>query len=207
MTIDPVILQENNLTLDEFLVMLISYKDIDLVSTRNSLVKKGYYLNTLDENKVVLCNSGRTLVNNILLDSDKRISSSKKEDRYTKLAELLRNLYPSGKKPGTNYLWKDSTPAIAKRLKTLVVKYNFEFTDEQAILATKKYINSFKGDYTYMQLLKYFILKNVKKGDCTEIQSEFMAYIEDIVSKGEVDNEEWVEPIEVTKEDWQISLI
>ena len=34
---------------------------------------------------------------------------------------------------------------------------------------------TFNGDYTYMQLLKYFILKSLPDG---EIKSDFMSYIE-----------------------------
>jgi hypothetical protein len=61
----------------------------------------------------------------------------------------------------------------------LVAKYGYTFTEEEAITATKAYIQSFNGDYRYMQLLKYFILKSVNNpsGD-VEIKSEFMSYIE-----------------------------
>ena len=72
-------------------------------------------------------------------------------------------------------MWRDSTAVIARKLKTLVVKYDYEFTEEQALKATKAYVESFNGDYTYMQLLKYFILKTMPDG---EIRSDFMSYIE-----------------------------
>jgi len=81
------------------------------------------------------------------------------DDRYIALADKLRELFPNGRKEGTNYMWRDSTMAIAKKLKTLSHKFNVTFTDEEAIEATKRYINSFNGDYRFMQLLKYFILK------------------------------------------------
>lgn len=95
----------------------------------------------------------------------------------------MRDLYPSGKKPGTNYSWKDSGIVIAQKLKTLVAKFGCSFTEEDALEATKKYIESFNGNYTYMQLLKYFILKTDKStGD---IKSDFMSLIE---NKEEVEN-------------------
>ena len=60
--------------------------------------------------------------------------------------------------------------------KTLVVKYNFKFTEEEALEATKKYIESFNGNYRFMQLLKYFILKS--DPNTGDIKSDFMSLIE-----------------------------
>lgn len=80
-------------------------------------------------------------------------------DRFMALADKLRALYPSGRKEGTSYMWKDNTVTIAKKLKTLCDKFQVTFTDEEAINATKRYIAQFNGNYGYMQLLKYFILK------------------------------------------------
>ena len=44
--------------------------------------------------------------------------------------------------------------------------------------ATKKYVDSFKGDYRYMQLLKYFILK--KNTNTLEENSQFLSYLENL---------------------------
>ena len=98
-----------------------------------------------------------------------------KDKEFKELADKLKELFPKGKKAGTTYMWRDSTAVIARKLKTLVVKYDYQFTEEQAIKATKAYVESFNGDYTYMQLLKYFILKSLPDG---EIKSDFMSYIE-----------------------------
>ena len=60
------------------------------------------------------------------------------------------------------------------------------FTDEQAINATRKYVNSFNGDYQYMQLLKYFICKRTTGfGNATEDNSQLLSYIE---NEGQEDN-------------------
>jgi hypothetical protein len=67
------------------------------------------------------------------------------------------------------------------------MKYG-DYPDEDIINATKKYVNSFNGNYQYMQLLKYFIWKNkVTGGELidgrvvgeVEKQSQLAAYIED----------------------------
>lgn len=98
---------------------------------------------------------------------------------YKTLAEKLKELYPKGYKPGTNYAWRGSTMEIVRKLQTLVIKYNFKFTEEEAIEATKKYVDSFNGDYRFMRLLKYFLLKTIRDGEGgTDISSEFMSLIE-----------------------------
>lgn len=103
-------------------------------------------------------------------------------DNYEIMAEKMRELYPKGKKPGTNYMWRDSISIIAKRLKAVQRKYKevhkCEFTEEQALNATRAYVESFNGDYRYMQLLKYFISKAVIVNGVVEENSQLMSYIE-----------------------------
>ena len=116
-------------------------------------------------------------VQGILLDSDKLVNG--KQDDFNALADKLREIFPKGNKAGTNYNWRSSTAEIARKLKNLVVKYNCKFTEEEAIEATKAYVSSFNGDYKYMKLLKYFLLKTPRNnnGD-VEIESDFMTYLE-----------------------------
>lgn len=66
-----------------------------------------------------------------------------------------------------------------RRLKLFFKKYGNEYTDEQIIQATKKYVEGFNGNYTYMRLLKYFIFKE-KVGASGEVEgdSELISYIE-----------------------------
>ena len=85
--------------------------------------------------------------------------------------------YPNGIKPGTTYYWRGTKEEIAQKLRILVVKYNFQFTEEEAIAATEEYVNSFK-DYKHMKLLKYFLLKTLVSDGRIEIDSPFMSIIE-----------------------------
>lgn len=120
---------------------------------------------------------GIEFVNNALEQSDYTPI-----DSFEEMADKMRNLFPKGKKPGTNYMWRDSVAIIAKRLKAVQRKYKevhgCEFTQEQAINATKAYVESFNGDYRYMQLLKYFISKAVVVNGVVEESSQLMSYIE-----------------------------
>lgn len=132
---------------------------------------------------VSLTQTGEYLAERLMADSNTR----KTEEAYLELANKLREIYPAGKKPGYAYTWRDSPSCIADRLKKFSLKYG-EYSDEEIIEATKKYVGSFNGDYQYMQLLKYFIWKNKVTGEEVvrgrivgevEKQSQLAAWLED----------------------------
>ena len=104
----------------------------------------------------------------------------------------MREVYPKGLKPGTNYQWRDSTAIIADRLMKLVAKHNIEFTDEEAVEATKRYIASFNGNYKYMQILKYFISKQKPiEGAPAECNSQFLSYLENKEGSTNIVSQDW----------------
>lgn len=138
-----------------------------------------------------LTQTGVDLIESIFLNSEFNLPNSE-EDRFDKLAKKMQEVFPEGRKPGTKLMWRDSQPIIAKRLKAIVKKYKAVFTDEQAIEATKKYVESFNGDYQFMQVLKYFISKrNLTTGDET---SQFLSYIEN-AGHEDVNNESWMDSV------------
>lgn len=106
------------------------------------------------------------------------ISGKEDDDRFNNLADKLRGLFPTGRKPGTQLQWRDSTKIIAQRLKIFVKKFDVKFTDEQAIEATKKYISGFNGNYQFMQVLKYFIMKAGKEDGTSVVNSQLLSYME-----------------------------
>lgn len=172
-SINKDVLEKNNLSMDEFLVLLLTYNKANIQEVKQSLVEKGLADFSVYDDELVISSTTKDLITSITIDSDVKVISKDKE--FKELADKLKELFPKGKKAGTTYMWRDSTAVIARKLKTLVVKYDYQFTEEQAIKATKAYVESFNGDYTYMQLLKYFILKSLPDG---EIKSDFMSYIE-----------------------------
>lgn len=134
-----------------------------------------------------LTQSGIDMIETIFLNSEFKLPNSE-EDRFDRLAKQMQELFPKGKKPGTSHMWRDSHAIIAKRLKAIVKKYNATFTNEQALEATKKYVESFNGDYQYMQVLRYFISKrNLTTGEET---SQFLSYIEN-AGHEDVNNDSW----------------
>ena len=191
LTIDQTILENNNLTLEEFLVLFLSAKEVDIGDISQSLIAKGFADKDLfSSGKLVISDKVKDLISTISIDSDKNVID--KDSEFTELAAELREIYPAGRKDGTTYMWRGTTAEVAKKLKTLVVKYGFVINKESVIKATKEYVNSFNGNYRYMQLLKYFILKSVKDADGNvDIKSELMSIIE---NSGQLDTqrEDWV---------------
>lgn len=113
-------------------------------------------------------------------------------ESFEDIANAMREVYPSGRKAGTNYMWRDSTAVIAQRLRALVKKYKVSFTKEEAVDATKRYVAGFNGNYTYMQILKYFISKQKPiSGESAEQSSQFLSYLENKEGNIVITNQDW----------------
>lgn len=194
-TIDSNILDKYELTIEEFMLLYLSAKEINISKYMDTLVAKGLADRSLfDPNSLIVSDKIKELLATITIDSDKNVIDKDKE--FLELAKEMRELYPSGKKEGTTYMWRGTTAEVAKKLKTLVVKYKCSFTKEQVIKATKEYVNSFHGNYKRMRLLKYFILKSEKDADDNvNIISELMSLIE---NEGQ---------IETQRDDWMSTMV
>lgn len=177
-TINTKILKKYNLSLGEFLVMLIGYKELDYQELHNSCMNKGLVEKNLFSNMApILSNNNKNLVAKILIESDDKAINSGID--FDKFALQLMNLFPDGKKSGKTYTWRGKQDEIAQKLRTLIVNYDFLFTEEEAIKATKEYVQSFNPPYQYMHTLKNFLLYTTKDNQGHyEIESLFMTNIE-----------------------------
>ena len=172
--------QQNGITIDEALLMLVIHNKANLEGAERALIQKG--LITAERNDLFqqvgwrLTNKGTEVLDSVIMDSDKE---QEPQDRLIQLATKLKEIFPKGKKDGTNYYWADGVALIVRRLKLFFKKYGNTYTDEQIIQATSKYVEGFNGNYTYMRLLKYFIFKE-KVGAAGEVEgdSELISYIE-----------------------------
>ena len=172
--------QQNGITIDEALLMLVIHNKVNLESAEKALIQKG--LITAERNDLFqqvgwrLTNKGTEVLDSVIMDSDKE---QEPQDRLIQLATKLKEIFPKGKKDGTNYYWADGVALIVRRLKLFFRKYGNKFTDEQIIQAAEKYVQGFNGSYQYMRLLKYFIFKE-KVGANGEVEgdSELINYIE-----------------------------
>lgn len=137
---------------------------------------------------ITLSKTGEYILNSVISAS----SSKKGTEAYYELANRMRALYPDGNKPGYPYKWRDSTEGIAERLQSFFAKYPqcAKYSDDEIVEATKSYVNSFNGDYKYMQLLKYFIWKNKTTGGELERQAQLAAWLQDKQEEKQI-NHDW----------------
>ena len=95
----------------------------------------------------------------------------------------MRALYPRGNS-SSGYPWRGNLRDLTKRLKKFFKLYG-NWTDEEIINATQRYVSHYNGDYTYMRILKYFILKS----DKGEEGSDLATWLE---NDTEVNNDDWL---------------
>ena len=168
----------NGTCIGEVLLLYEYALKISPESMKQSLIDKGYITNAGDlfgryTDKAV------KLLDNVLADS-----SVDDDTKITELATKLKELYPKGKKEGTNQFWADGVSIIVKRLKIFYKKYGF-YDNDIIIKATEDYIKSFNGDYRFMKTLKYFLWsEKVNKAGEVEPTSDLLTYIE---NAGEID--------------------
>ena len=192
--INEKVCEENNLSVPKALALAaIQY------STPNDyeeLIKEGLITKCNGsifepERRYSLMNKAEDLLTKIIINSDSNVT--KRSTNIEELADKLREIYPSGKIPNTNYYYKCNRQDIINKLKTFFKMYGTKYTDEQIINATQKYINSFNGNYTYLKLLKYFIWKDERlKGE--SVQSLLADFIENESSE------------DITNTDWTVEL-
>lgn len=182
---------QNGVTIDEVILLLSIHNRCNLDKAKDSLVKKGFITADWDElfqqTGWRLTKKGSEILDSVIIDSDKTQES---DDRLTQLASRLKELFPKGKKDGTNYYWAEGVALIVRRLKLFFRKYGDTYTDEQIIQAAEKYVQGFNGNYQYMRLLKYFIFKE-KVGANGEVEgdSELISYIENSGQEEDLKND------------------
>ena len=188
------ICKKYNLSIEEALVLIgLKYSSQEIFQKLN---KERFLLDLgssifEEETKYKLSRKANEVLSCILAESTDVMA--KRTTNIEELADKLRNVYPSGKIYNTNYYYKCNRQDIINKLKTFFKMYGTKYTDEQIINATRKYIKSFNGNYTYLKLLKYFIWKDERlKGE--SVQSLLADFIENESSE------------DITNDDWTIEL-
>lgn len=188
-TIDEEVCKNWGLTMPEVLAIVLVKTGADIpmlfanLEDKKALVKDIFnkYLVTLGYDERVA---------SVLLDSDK---DRQPQDRIELLAGQMMELFPALKKVGSSQYFRGNKKDITLRLKKFFKLYGNKFSNDQILDATKKYVESFNGNYTYMRVLKYFIWKDEKRvnsdgeGYVDEV-SDLASYIE---NDGKEFNKEW----------------
>ena len=182
--------RKHNLLLSEGIALLAISTTTD--DTYKSLVDKGLItkangtMQSLNR-KYSATEKGIVLADELVADSEKNIVA--KEDSIKELADKLRSIYPEGKMEGTSYYYRCNKADIIRKLKSFFRRYG-EYTPEQIIEATQRYISSFNGNYTYLRLLKYFIWKDENKDGETLQVSQLADWIEN-KNETNANNTDW----------------
>lgn len=157
---------------------------------REILVKK--------DGKYLITQHWSDVVDEIISDSSGSIDKS--DEEFLELAKQMRDLYPRGKMKNrfgqlTPYYYRCNNSEVIKKLKKFFLLFG-NYSDEDILDATKRYVASFRGNYTNMRLIKYFILKDDVKpgedGNHVEQISDLATFLENKESEEEVGtNEDW----------------
>lgn len=177
--IDTSVLDEYSISLGEYLALLLKAYGCKYDTCVNSLEDRHIINKDLfSKDDYVLSDNTRQLIAMIQASSNIKLHDCPVRD-FNALALRLQSIYPKGCKNGTSYPWRSTTSEVAFKLMTLVNEYGFTFTEEEAINATKQYVEDCKEDTAHMSLLKYFILKtDIDKTGMKDIKSNFMSIIE-----------------------------
>ena len=148
----------------------------------------------------LLTDSGKEVLISIIADSK---GASRTDEQLIELCKGMQALFPTGKKLGKNnvatYYWRGNTLEIVNKLKRYFMRFGDTYSDEEILDATKRYVESFHGDYRFMRLLKYFISKQeLNASGELEESSELLTFLEN-------KNQENGQTQE--KEDWTQTLV
>lgn len=169
-TINSDVAQQNGMTTQEVMLVALIKSGVNLDQTLESLVQRQVLVKDLFGKYSVTQRWAETC-DNVLLSSDTTVPS---DSDLAPLADKLMAIMPQGRKEGTNMFYKCNRREVILKLKKFTKLYG-KYSDEDIINATKRYVDGFNGDYTFMRLLKYFILKEDKRVD-----AEGNGYIEEV---------------------------
>lgn len=181
-SIDSKMLDKYNLTLDEFLYLLLfARKNEECFAEllKNSLFKKGFLTENYSffpaEDSLKIVKKGTEALKEILVQSHNSLTTEE-SNQIEELAKKLKDIFPKGaKSPG--HPWGGNIREIYNKLKKFKQLYNY--SDEAILEATQHYVNSMSSDTTYMRTLKYFILKqNENKEEISDLASYIESYEE-----------------------------
>lgn len=172
-TIDEKICNKKGLDLPSVLAVMLVKTGVNITSLFDELLKKEILVRDLFSSEFLVTQKWDDICSSVLLESDTSIPT---EERLEALVVQLMDLFPKGKKPAnTPIYWRGNKKDNKLRMQKFFKLYGNKYSDDQIIDATRRYVESFNGDYSYMRTLKYFIWKDSKK-----VNSEGNIYIEEV---------------------------
>lgn len=194
-TIDEKICEKYGLEVEKVLFLLCLRQNGDINEILRELLEEGIIVATDgDDSELLVTQRWSDIVDSIVLESDDGIMNV---DDVRNLAAALREIFPKGIKSGSA-AWRGNVREITLRLQKFFKLYGNQYSPEQIIDATKRYVESFNGSYQYMRILKYFILKSEVK-----TQEDGTSRVEDV---SELANFLENDTVKENNDDWLIQL-
>lgn len=178
--IDEKVCEKHNLTITEVLCLLFlkscdgNYSDVVSKLIKEEKIIESNILDSNNADYLYLTPHWDDEVSSIILESDNSVPD---KDRIENLVNKMRELFPKGMKIG-NSAWRGNVRELKLRMQKFFKMYG-DYSDEAILKATKAYVDSFNGNYTYMRILKYFILKSEIKQHQNEM-GEVVSQVEDV---------------------------
>lgn len=169
-SIDEKTALKHHLNINEILALMLLKQGCNIPILIDKMLKRELIVQDMFGNYIITEHWDDEL-QKVLLESDKDIP---KDTDLNYLVGQLRELFPKGIKTGSA-AWRGNVREIKLRLQKFFKIYENIYSDEAIIEATRKYVESFNGNYTYMRILKYFILK-----DEIKIDEEGNRYVEQV---------------------------
>lgn len=169
-SIDEKTALKHHLDINEILALMLLKQGCNIPILIDGMLKRELIVQDMFGNYIITEHWDDEL-QKVLLESDKDVP---KDTDLNYLVGQLREIFPKGIKTGSA-AWRGNVREIKLRLQKFFKIYENIYSDEAIIEATRKYVESFNGNYTYMRILKYFILK-----DEIKIDEEGNRYVEQI---------------------------
>ena len=200
-TIDDKVCNKHKMTVPEVLMALAVRSGIDGNQIQNMLNRE-ILVEEQSNSWYLVTQRWSDVLDEIICDSSQICEKS--DEELEALAKKMREAYVGGKmkdKYGreTPYYYRCNNPEVIKKLKKFFTLFG-NYSDEDIIDATKRYVASFRGNYNgRLRLIKFFILKDAVKetedGNHVEQISDLLTFLENRESEEEVGvntNDNWL---------------
>lgn len=188
-TISEDVCSRHKVSLEKILLILLARVSRNIPSALDALLKEDVIRK--DEDGYSVSEGWSDSIDNILVESE---TNKETDDRILELADKMMEEFPKGRKEGSNQYWRGNKKEIAVRLRKFAKMYGGKWTDIELLKATRRYVQSFNGNYKYMRVLKYFIWKVERKqdGEGNQISCETSDLATLLENKEDtVDNNDW----------------
>ena len=135
LTLNRVVLGQGGLDLAEAAALIAIQFNLNLEEGLISLRNKGLigdsYFEAKPTGKFFITEKGTTVLKQYIHSEGSAPKVKVSQYRLNNLAIKMQEIYPSGKKPGTNYYWRSNVGDVKKKLDSFFKNYGDKYTDEQ----------------------------------------------------------------------------